>query len=194
MSCLNSTEEIFTILQTETLRLTRLVNDFLDLHRMESGRQSPQFADIALGPLLQGSLAVFANEDGMHTWHLDIPDTLPLIRADADRIRQVLANLLSNAMKFSSPGGTISGGAQDTDVVIWIADTGIGIPSEAIPRLFEKFFRVENQDTRRIGGTGLGLALVKQIVEEHHGKIWVESTLNQGSTFFCTLPIATNNS
>jgi signal transduction histidine kinase len=188
-------KEIFTILQTESLRLTRLVDNFLDLQRMESGRQSYQFVEIALGPFIRESMAVFISENGKHAWSTDIPDTLPLVRADADRIHQVLANLLSNAMKFSTTGGTISIGArqQDTTVLVWIADTGIGIPPEALPRLFEKFFRVENDDTRRIGGTGLGLALVKKIVEEHHGKVWVESTPNKGSTFFFTLPTVTNN-
>ncbi len=188
-------KEIFTILQTESLRLTRLVDNFLDLQRMESARQSYQFIEIALGPFIRESMAVFVSENGKHAWSTDIPDTLPLVRADADRIRQVLANLLSNAMKFSTTGGTISVGArqQDTTVLVWIADTGIGIPPEALPRLFEKFFRVENDDTRRIGGTGLGLALVKKIVEEHHGKVWVKSTPNQGSTFFFTLPTVTNN-
>jgi len=74
--------------------------------------------------------------------------------------------------------------------VVWVADQGVGIPSEVLPKLFSKFFRVDNQETREIGGTGLGLALVKEIVEAHEGRVWVESEIGKGSTFFFTLPVA----
>ena len=75
-------------------------------------------------------------------------------------------------------------------MLVWITDHGIGIPSEALPKLFTKFFRVDNAATRQIGGTGLGLALVKEIINAHHGRVWVESTLGKGSTFFFTIPLA----
>jgi signal transduction histidine kinase len=103
-----------------------------------------------------------------------------------------MMNLLSNAVKFSPQGGQITVGArlEDDVIKVWVTDQGVGVPPEALPNLFHRFFRVDNQDTRSIGGTGLGLALVKEIVKTHGGRIWVESTIGVGSTFFFTLPIA----
>jgi signal transduction histidine kinase len=124
--------------------------------------------------------------------HLETPDTPLMARADAERIRQVLSNLLSNAVKYSPQGGEVRVGVhqEGTEVVVWIRDQGMGISSEALPRLFNKFSRVDNRETREIGGTGLGLALVKEIVEGHQGRVWVESEVGQGSTFFFILPVA----
>ena len=79
---------------------------------------------------------------------------------------------------------------EDDAVKVWVEDQGLGIPTEAVPNLFSKFFRVDNQDTRQIGGTGLGLALVKEIIEDHGGRVWVESVVGKGSTFFFTLPVS----
>jgi CheY-like chemotaxis protein len=114
------------------------------------------------------------------------------VQADKDRIRQVLSNLLSNAIKFSPHGGEVTVGVRQRGAYIEtrVTDQGVGIPPEALPRLFSKFFRVDNSQTRHIGGTGLGLALVKEIVEGHQGRVWVESELDRGSTFFFTLPVA----
>jgi len=136
-------------------------------------------------------VALFTRE-GRHVLRLAVPATLPPVRADADRIRQVLANLLSNALKFSPQEGEVTVGARSerAEVVVWVADQGVGIPPEALPKLFSKFFRVDNTETRDVGGTGLGLALVKEIVEAHQGRVWVESELGKGSTFFFTLPEA----
>lgn len=184
-----------TIIQNEAVRLTNLINDFLDLQRMEAGRQAYNFEVLNLVPLLRKALAVFTAEEDDHAWRLEIPDTLPPVYADADRIHQVLANLLSNAVKFSPNGGQISVGIrqEETEVVVRVADQGMGVPPEVIPHLFDKFFRADNKETRRIGGTGLGLALVKEIVEAHGGRVWAESTLGKGSTFFFALPLAHAN-
>ena len=180
-----------TIMKDEATRLTDLINDFLDLQRLESGRQRYVFADVALLPLLQEAVAPFVNGTEKHTLHLAVPDSLPTVRVDSGRIRQVLTNLLSNAIKFSPDGGTITVSAQNTEesVVVRVTDDGIGIPAEALPQLFDKFFRVDNTETRKISGTGLGLALVKQIVEAHGGQVRVESALGKGSTFSFSLPI-----
>ncbi|MGE0826685.1 MAG: sensor histidine kinase [Candidatus Binatia bacterium] len=187
-------QEFLGILHNEAIRLTGLINDFLDLQRMESGRHQYRFAPVEIIPLLQESVAVFAKADGKHIWHLAVPESLPLVRMDTDRIHQVLVNLLSNAVKFSS-GGVVTVGARihRDELVVWVADQGIGVPHDALPHLFDKFFRIDHHDTRTVGGTGLGLALVKEIVEAHHGHIWVESTLGKGSTFFFTLPLTTSN-
>lgn len=180
-----------TILHSETVRLSALINDFLDLQRMQAGGQVYQFARTDLALVLRDMVDVFTPESGAHGLRLEVADTLPTVHADADRLRQVLANLLSNAIKFSPHGGEVTVGAlaQGVEVLVWVADHGLGIPPEAVPRLFSKFYRVEHHETRQIGGTGLGLALVKEIVEAHHGSVWVESTLGQGSTFFFTVPV-----
>ena len=182
--------EFVTIIHRETLRLTRLINDFLDLQRLESGRQVFQLACVDLVPLLRETALLFHVEDS-HPVYLDVSEVLPPVKADADRIRQVLTNLLSNAVKFSPHGGKVTLGAQHEGdhVRLWVADRGMGIPPEAIPYLFGKFFRVDNEETRRVGGTGLGLALVKEIIEAHHGHVEVESVYGQGSTFMFTLPV-----
>jgi PAS domain S-box-containing protein len=185
-------QRFLSIIHGETVRLTNLINDFLDLQRMESGRQIYHFDRVDLLELLRESSALFQQTDGKHILRLEAPDALPPVTADKDRLRQVLSNLLSNAIKFSPQGGEIIAGArlEGTQVRVWVADQGVGIPPEALPKLFGKFFRVDNNRTRNIGGTGLGLAVVKEIVEVHQGRIWVESQVNRGSTFFFTLPTA----
>lgn len=184
--------EFLGIIHRESLRLTELINDFLDLQRIESGRQKYDFEARELEPLLRETLSVFNQELGRHSLRLNVSPSLPLVHVDAARLQQVMTNLLSNALKFSPQGGQITVGARlEGEVVkVWVTDQGVGIPPEAIPNLFHQFFRVDNQDTRSIGGTGLGLALVKEIVKTHGGRIWVESTVGIGSTFFFTLPIA----
>ena len=185
-------KEFLTIIHSESIRLTNLINDFLDLQRLESGRQQYHFQAFSLPALLQESVTIFSGGKDQGHFHFDLPSHLPAISADQDRIQQVLANLFSNAMKFSPEGSPIIVGAhaQEREVVVWVRDQGVGIPAEALPRLFNKFFRVDNQDTRSIGGTGLGLALIKEIIEGHGGRVWVESAAGKGSTFFFTLPFA----
>lgn len=183
--------EFLTIIHDESIRLGNLISDFFDLQRMEAGRQVYHFDSVDVTPLVQERVALFFSNAGKHLPHLAVPDSLPPVRADADRIRQVLTNLLSNAVKFSPDGGTVTVGARQegTQVAVWVADQGVGIPPEALPKLFSRFFRVDNTATRSIGGTGLGLALVKEIVEAHKGQVWAESEIGKGSTFFFTLPI-----
>jgi PAS domain S-box-containing protein len=184
--------EFLSVIHGESLRLTTLINDFLDLQRIESGRQAYDFTATDLAELFRHSVAVFSGVQSPHSFRLNLPVAFPFVRADKDRLQQVFANLVSNAVKFSPAGDVVTLGAheQGSEAVVWVSDQGVGIPTEAIPRLFNKFFRVENQDTRRIGGTGLGLALVKKIIEAHGGRVWVESTEGCGSTFFFTLPLA----
>lgn len=184
--------QYLTIMQKETIRLSTLINDFLDLQRIESGRQSYHLESIDLVPLLHEALVLFASHKTSHVFHIHAPDSPLAVRAEADRIQQVLANLLANAVKFSPNGGTIRLEAerQEKFVIVQISDEGIGIAAEMIPQLFQKFFRADNAATRKIGGTGLGLALVKQIIEAHGGQVWVESTGGKGSTFSFSLPVA----
>jgi two-component system phosphate regulon sensor histidine kinase PhoR len=136
---------------------------------------------------------VFAPTDGAHRLQLEVAESFPPVRIDADRIRQVLANLLSNAIKFSPRGGTVTVAAflDGEQAVVKVTDEGLGIPAEGVARLFQKFYRVDREETRGIGGTGLGLSLVRQMVEAHGGRIWVESAVGVGSSFFFSLPLAT---
>jgi PAS domain S-box-containing protein len=184
--------QYLTIIQNESKRLTNLINDFLDLQRIESGRQNYDFAPIDVVPLLHETVDLFAGTDKLHVIRVEAPDRLPDLKADSDRIRQVLSNLVSNAIKYSPEGGevVISAVQREAIVQVSVTDHGVGMAPEAMTRLFTKFYRVDNANTRKIGGTGLGLALVKEIIEAHDGQVWVESELGQGSTFFFTLPQA----
>jgi PAS domain S-box-containing protein len=181
-----------TIMNDEAARLTDLINDFLDLQRIESGRQTYIFTDVDVRSLLQEAIAPFVNVAEKHRFNLSLPDSLPAVRIDSSSIRQVLTNLLSNAIKFSPDGGMITLRAYDNGdyVEVHVIDGGIGIPIDAIPQLFDKFFRADNSETRQIRGTGLGLALVKQIIEAHHGQVRVESVPGKGSTFSFSLPVS----
>jgi len=184
--------EFLGIIQKETIRLSELINNFLDLQKMEWGRQSYEPVNVDLGAVLQESLALFEGGNQSHRFALEIDPVLRPVVADPARLRQVLSNLLANAVKYSPEGGEvrIQAKVDGPDAVVSIADCGIGIPADAMPFLFSKFFRVHNGPHRQIGGTGLGLALVKQIVLAHKGRVWAESTEGQGSTFHFTLPMA----
>ncbi|MBS1829853.1 MAG: PAS domain S-box protein [Acidobacteria bacterium] len=180
------------IIHNETLRLTQLINDFLDLQRIESGRMTYHFDAVDLAALLKESAAIYGVDASLHRFAIEAAADLPRVSADADRMRQVLANLCSNAVKFSPDGGVVLIAARQTgdEIEVSVKDEGIGISADVIPRLFQKFSRADNADTRQIGGTGLGLALIREIVTAHGGRVWVESAPGHGSTFIFTLPVA----
>jgi len=168
------------IIHRESTRLGNLINDFLDVQRMEAGRQDYRFSKVSLPHILNDTAALFRPTSPIHQFEVESQEDLPDVRAEVDRLRQITTNLLSNAVKFSPKGGQITLKARRE---------GIGIPAEAIEKLFQKFYRVDNAATRRIGGTGLGLSIVKQIVDAHGGRIWVESKLGEGTRFIFTLPV-----
>jgi len=142
--------------------------------------------------VLAETVELFRSRSGGHPLELEVDDELPAVPVDLDRLRQVVVNLLSNAVKFSPAGGAVVLTARGLDgaVEIAVTDHGLGIPEEALPALFQKFSRVARPETRNIGGSGLGLSLVKQIVEAHGGKVAVESRLGEGSRFSFTLPVS----
>ncbi|MCC6445238.1 MAG: response regulator [Armatimonadetes bacterium] len=184
-----------TIMHREAIRLTDLVNDFLDVQRMESGRQVYDRRPVNLKHLIAGAVDVFARQSDRHSLIMEVPDGLPDIKADPDRIQQCLANLLSNAIKYSPQGGQVRIGAfteeETGSVRVYVADQGLGIPAEAAGQLFGKFVRIQDPARQGIGGTGLGLAICKEIVEAHGGRIWLESEgPGKGSAFYFTLPVA----
>jgi PAS domain S-box-containing protein len=185
-------QQFLTVILEEGRRLTSLINDFLDLQRMESGRQEIAPRPTPLLELLK-QCAAAAGEDGARPIELEVGAGLPEVRADADRIQQVVTNLLSNARKYSPAGGSVKVSAREADgqVIVAVQDHGLGLPPEALPHLFEKFYRVDNSDRRSITGTGLGLAISRKIIEAHGGRIWAESDgLGQGSRFSFSLPVA----
>jgi PAS domain S-box-containing protein len=186
-------KELLTIAQNNTDRLIRLINDILDISRIEAGKM-----EIRKGPLsvYEAILKAVRELEGFAAQRqiqvlTPVAVDLPRAMADPDRVQQVLVNLLSNAIKFSDVGGTVtvSAGHDGGEVWVSVADTGPGIPREHQELIFEKFHRVDNASTRRTGGTGLGLAICKAIVEEHGGRIRVESEPGHGSAFTFTLPV-----
>lgn len=188
--------EYLRVIQNESKRLTNLLNDFLDIQRIESGRETYTFEPLDLQPILEETVTLFGQTSERHSLVLEIPETLPLVKADSDRLKQVLANLVSNAIKYSPEGGTVTIAAEDQGaaIAVRVSDQGLGIAPEAQSKLFTKFYRVDNASTRKIGGTGLGLALVKAIIEDHGGQVAVESEPGRGSTFSFTLPKVTQRS
>jgi PAS domain S-box-containing protein len=185
--------EFLEIIKRESTRLASLINDFLDLQRIEAGRQELRLQPRDLLPVLRQSLEMFAGTLDRHRLIQDFPESLPRLKFDADRTSQVLYNLISNAIKYSPSGGDITVGArlEGSQAVVWVQDRGLGIPAAEVEKLFTKFHRVDSSAHREIGGTGLGLALVKQLVELQGGRVWVETLLGEGSTFYFTLPVAT---
>ncbi len=183
-------QEFLRIIHGQSVRLSNLIDDFLDIQRIESGREMYEMRGFDLQPLLESTRALF--EVVEHHLVLEHPLAPMLVRADPDRIGQVLTNLVSNAIKFSPPGSTITIGArsQAGEVIVWVTDQGIGIAAEVLPKLFAKFFRASDTGARGVGGTGLGLALVREIVQAHGGRVWVESQAGLGSTFYFSLPTA----
>ena len=187
-------EEFLEIIEKDVDRLTRLVDDLLELASIESGRRAPNFEPLALAPTARGvaaSLAPLADRKRVHV-DIRIPEDLPPVRADKGQLRQVLTNLLDNAIKFNKDEGrvTVTASAERHIVTVAVQDTGSGIPAENLPRLFERFYRVDKARSRELGGTGLGLAIVKHIVDAHGGLMSVESAPDRGSTFRFTLPAA----
>jgi two-component system phosphate regulon sensor histidine kinase PhoR len=182
--------EFLEIVDTEAERLGQLLDDLLNTARIESG-MAIQFAFLAvdLNVLIQRVVKLQSSYVKGHTIDVQVPD-LPTVLADEGKIVQVLNNLLGNAIKYSPNGGRIHIAAVEVDggVRISVKDEGMGIPPEALPKMFQRFYRVEGSHMVGIKGTGLGLYLIKHLIEGHGGKIWVESDFGHGSTFSFWLP------
>ncbi|WML55153.1 ATP-binding protein [Neobacillus sp. PS3-12] len=176
---------------SESKRLTNLINDFLDIQRMETGAQTYEKNPIKLLPILDSVIEAQQVSTKLHEIILEIDDSDPVILGDECKIKQVFTNLINNAIKYSPDGGIIKVRIihEEDQVKIAIIDTGLGIPKDAINKLFTKFYRVDNSDRRKIGGTGLGLSIVQEIVHAHNGEIQVESEYGRGSTFIATFPV-----
>ena len=187
--------DFFARIVGEVDRLAALVDELLDLARLESGRVALRVEEIAAADLIGRGVERLAPQIERARLELvvQVPPDLPPVQADRPRIEQVLLNLIHNAIKFTPPGGRITVSAVPAgDVLrVEVADTGIGISADELPRIFERFYKTDK--ARRSGGTGLGLAIAKHIVQAHGGTIWAESVPDQGATFFFTLPLAAAN-
>ena len=175
--------------------LVKLINDLLDIARIEAGRIEMKFLKFNMESLIENvhDLLTPQMKDKNIQFVADIPSVVPDILIDVNQIERVLINLVGNAVKFTRTNGTITVKVSydDKKLTIAIKDTGIGISEENAAKLFNEFYRVDNEVNQTIKGSGLGLALAKKIVEAHHGQIWVSSKLHEGSTFCFTLPFET---
>ncbi len=184
-------EQIIHNIHSETLRLNSLASSFLDLARLESGRVQFHLTNFDLGPLLEECRQIMQSkaDENQVTIAIEIPSDFPPVSADRDKLKQVVLNLLSNAIKYNCPQGRVvmRAGLASKYWTLAVEDTGMGIPEKALPRLFEKFYRVSGSE-KKAAGTGLGLSICKQIVSGHGGSISVTSKVGSGTTFTVHLP------
>jgi two-component system, OmpR family, phosphate regulon sensor histidine kinase PhoR len=206
------------VIHKHSERMGRLLDDLLDLSNLELGRVTLDRRPTTLAEVVRSVMTIYEPQAAKQEIELrpELSDNLPPVLADRDRLAQILINLLDNSLKFTPKGGTVRvaarrvpsstfqvpsskhgtsnqelGTLSTSDVVeIAVRDTGIGIPSQDLPRITERFYRVDKTRSRELGGTGLGLAIVKHLVEAHGGNLTIESQLNQGTTVRFTLPIA----
>ena len=193
--------EFYGIIDSECDRLERLITDLLDISRIEQGHAMQMNWDqVDVAALTEKVLAAQRAYAKDHRLTMDFPPDFPPVEADPDKLGQILTNLVNNAIKYSPQGGAVqvtgrvlgdpAPGEPPQSVALRVSDEGMGISREHLPKIFDRFYRVDNRDSREIGGTGIGLALVKALVEDgHKGKVSVESEPGKGTTFTVTLPV-----
>ena len=182
------------VIVSEADRMTRIVQDLLTLSKFDYGKMEMNIARFPFAKAVQGvyEAVVLDAQNHGHQLTLTLPDQLPEVDGDRERIEQVIMNIVSNAIKYTPDGGQIgiTAGVEDKQVFVRISDNGIGIPQKDLPRLFERFYRVDKARSRASGGTGLGLSIAKEILNQHHGEIAIDSVYGEGTTVTITLPIA----
>jgi PAS domain S-box-containing protein len=191
-------QRFLSVIKSNADRLSVLVNDLLDISRIESGRVKLELRPIAVASLLESVVVSLGSkfEEKHLTVQVALPEAeLPRVLADRDRVIQILMNLVSNACQYTAPGGAVTVSAREAGefVQIDVADTGIGISPDHQSKVFERFYRVDDPNVSEFPGTGLGLAIVKSLVEMHEGHIWLQSELGQGTTFSFTLRAVTES-
>ncbi|MGD6844188.1 ATP-binding protein [Bacillus infantis] len=185
-------KKYLTTIYNEARRLTALINDFLDVQRMEAGKQTYEKKYLRLLPIIEQVIEKQQINTDVHKLKIDDRSAgNDVILGDKSKVEQVFTNLISNAVKYSPGGGDIIIRLyqEDKSVVAEVEDEGLGIPEDALDKLFTKFYRVDNSDRRRIGGTGLGLSIVQEIIKAHSGSISVTSTYGKGSKFTLSFPL-----
>ena len=183
----STARDFLRVIDRHATRMARLIDDLLILSRLESHQMTIVSEPLDLRELVISTAKGFekqAQDKGVGLT-VDLPEGLPKVLGDKDRLEQVVVNLLDNAIKYTPSGGVVKVGARPDgpEVVVDIADTGLGIPPEDISRIFERFYRVDKARSRDLGGTGLGLAIVKHIIQGHNGRLNVKSAPGKGSTF-----------
>ena len=210
----DSGQKFLSMAQRNVQRLAGIINDLLDLSKIEAGKMDYHFANMDIHSVIdyvKSSLSVVAKEKGLNLISEETPD-LPEIYADSQRLEQVLTNLVSNAIKFTPEGKTIIIRSHLADasqlnapdcfkndinklsgkyIVVCVEDQGIGIAEKDLLRAFDKFAQIENSLSRKVGGSGLGLPIAKQLLQAHNGAIWCDSELNKGSRFYFAIPVST---
>ena len=209
-----SGQKFLSMAQRNVQRLAGIINDLLDLSKIEAGKMDYHFANMNIHSVIdyvKSSLSVMAKEKGLNLIAEETPD-LPDIYADSQRLEQVLTNLVSNAIKFTPEGKNIIIRSHTADasqlnapecfkediqklqgkyIVVCVEDQGIGIAENDLLRAFDKFAQIENSLSRKVGGSGLGLPIAKQLLQAHNGAIWCDSELNKGSRFYFAVPVNT---
>jgi two-component system sensor histidine kinase VicK len=187
-------ENFMGVILNETDRMTRIVQDLLTLSKFDYGKMEMNVSRFAFANAVRNvsrAVSIDAQNHG-HTLTVEMPDELPMVDGDRERIEQVIMNIVSNAIKYTPDGGKIDLRADTDGKNVWliVADNGIGIPEKDLPRLFERFYRVDKARSRQSGGTGLGLSIAQEILNQHHGEIKIESVYGEGTTVTITLPVA----
>ncbi len=184
-------KEFAADINMDAKRLSRMITNMLDLDRMESGKMKLYQEEVNMNETIMAVVERSGPNATDHAFRFQLDAALPSVVGDSDKLIQVMSNLLTNAVKYSPAGGEIllSSYLQGKMAHVEVRDQGIGIPADALERVFERYNRVEADSTRYIKGTGLGLPIVREIVELHGGKVWVESVQGKGSTFHFTLPV-----
>jgi signal transduction histidine kinase len=180
------------VIEEESDRLAELIENLLDATRLQSGKLALQFEPVQLDELAAHLVERFKTQTDKHSFEVSFPKKFPVIQGDSKRLTQVLSNLLNNAIKYSPNGGPIrlSGEVLPDTVRLTVSDQGIGLPQGELELVFERFYQVDNALSRETQGAGLGLYIVRSIIEAHGGQIWAESTPGHGTTFYCTIPIS----
>jgi len=187
-------KQFLGVIGSESERMARIVTDLLTLSRLDYGRMDLRMTRFKLADMLRNvaNAMKLTAEDSGHELLVDTPDKLPELMGDRERLEQVVVNILSNAVKYTPAGGHIRLSAREISgerVRIMVEDDGVGIPQEDVPRLFERFYRVDKARSREAGGTGLGLAIAKEIVQQHEGRITLASEYGKGTTVSIILPL-----
>lgn len=183
--------EGLAVIEEEADRLDKLISNLLEASRLQAGGVRLQLSYLNLADVSRTAVENLRATTDKHTFALDFPEDYPPIYGDFERLREVLTNLLGNAIKYSPGGGEIKvGGQVDGNTArLYVSDSGIGIPPGEQERIFERFHRVDNRLARQTPGTGLGLFLVRAVIEAHGGRVWVDSSPGKGSIFWVELPI-----
>ena len=187
----NIAPHFLNVTQTETERMIRLVNDLLQLSKMDSNEYELNFEFVEFNKFFERIIDRFEMSKSQHVEFIRLlPETSYFVEIDTDKLTQVIDNIISNALKYSPDGGNIRFGftVHDNMLKVMISDDGMGIPKENVGRIFDRFYRVDRARARSMGGTGLGLAIAREMIEAHGGKIWAESEEGVGTTVFFTLP------